>query len=214
MAEDGQKAGLTGRPRPPQSMLSFDSDSLRFVPAPDLVGWISATFLDDGAPLFNEDHQHLVYATIGALWTVVPNARNGRGIVGQAELGSTIGGMGKWTRARAEQQIVEWFGSVPDFVITLFAPYAENCDDATFCALVEHELSHCGQEPDEYGMPRFKKSGLPAFCMRGHDVEEFIGVVRRYGADAAGVRAMIEAAAAGPTIAAADISFACGNCQR
>jgi hypothetical protein len=37
-------------------------------------------------------------------------------------------------------------------------------DDATFCALVEHELSHCGQERDEFGMPRFKKStGLPAF---------------------------------------------------
>jgi hypothetical protein len=213
MAEDGQKAGLTSRPRPPQSLLSIDN-TISFVPAPDLVEWISATFLEGDAPLFNEDHQHLIYATIGALWTVVPNARNGRGIVGQAELGSTMGGMGKWTRGRAEQQIVEWFGSIPDFVITLFAPYAENCDDATFCALVEHELSHCAQEPDEYGMPRFKKSGLPAFCMRGHDVEEFIGVVRRYGAEAAGVRAMIEAAAEGPTVAAADISFACGNCQR
>jgi hypothetical protein len=214
MAESGQASdGLTGRPRPPSALLSIDNVS-SFVPAPELVEWISATFLEDGAPLFNEDHQHLVYARLGALWTVVPNARNGRSIVGQAELGSTMGGMGKWTRARAEQQIREWFGGVPDFVITLSAPYAEQCDDATFCALVEHELSHCGQEPDEFGMPRFKKSGLPAFCMRSHDVEEFVGVVRRYGADAAGVRAMIDAAATGPTVAAADISFACGNCQR
>jgi putative metallopeptidase len=214
MAEDRQATvGLTGRPRPPPSLLSIDS-STWFVPAPDLVEWISATFLEEGAPLFNEDHQHLVFATIGALWTTVPNARNGRAIVGQAELGTAIGGMGKWNRARAAQQLVEWFGHVPDFVITLFAPYADICDDATFCALVEHELSHCGQEPDEFGMPRFKKSGLPTFCMKGHDVEEFVGVVRRYGADAAGIRAMIDAAAAGPTIAAADISFACGNCQR
>jgi hypothetical protein len=142
-------------------------------------------------------------------------ARNGRSIVGQAELGSTIGGMGKWTRARAEQQIVEWFGSVPDFVITLFAPYADQCDDASFVALVEHELYHCSQQRDEFGMPRFKKStGMPAFCMRGHDVEEFVGVVRRYGADAAGVRAMIDAAAEGPTIASAGIGFACGNCPK
>jgi putative metallopeptidase len=75
-------------------------------------------------------------------------------------------------------------------------------------------LSHCGVERDMYGAPKFKKStGLPAFALRGHDVEEFIGVVRRYGAAAAGVQAMIEAAAEGPTIAAADI-FACGNCAK
>jgi hypothetical protein len=213
MAEDGQAADLTGRPRPPASLLSIDNTK-SFVPAPDLVDWIFGRFLEEGAPLFNEDHQHLVHATIGALWTVVPNGRNGRTIVAQAELGSTMGGMGKWTRARAEQQILDWFGSVPDFVITLSAPYADQCDDATFCALVEHELSHCGQDRDVFGMPRFKKStGMPSFCMRGHDVEEFIGVVRRYGADAAGVRAMIDAAAEGPTIAAAEIGFACGTCR-
>jgi putative metallopeptidase len=208
---------LTGRPRPPQSLFSIDSvgDGIRFVPAPDLVEWISVTFLEEGALLENPDHAHLRYARIGALWTTVENGRAGRTIVGQAELGQNIGGMGKWTRARAEQQAIEWFDCVPDFIITLFAPYADSCDDATFCALVEHELSHCGQERDEFGMPRFKKStGGPAFCMRGHDVEEFIGVVRRYGADAAGVRAMIDAAAEGPTIAAADIGFACGNCTK
>jgi hypothetical protein len=217
MAEDGQAtAGLTGRPRPPQSLLlSIDDSASSFAPAPDLVEWISSTFLEEGAPLFNEDHQHLVFATIGVLWTTVPNGHNGRAIVGQAELGASMGGMGKWTRARAAQQMVEWFGCAPDFVITLFGPYADICDDATFCALVEHELSHCGQERDEFGMPRFRKStGMPAFCMRGHDVEEFISIVRRYGADASGVRAMIDAAAEGPTIAAADIGFACANCQR
>jgi hypothetical protein len=123
--------------------------------------------------------------------------------------------MGKWQKARAEQQIVEWFDHVPDFVLTFDAGYAESCNDAHFCALIEHELYHCGQERDEFGMPRFKKStGLPAFCIRGHDIEEFVGVVRRYGPDASGVRAMIEAAAEGPTIAAADIGFACGTCQR
>jgi hypothetical protein len=216
MAEDGKAAGLN-RPRPPANIASIDNvrDGIRFVPAPELADWILATFIEDGAPLQNEEHAHLRDARIGVLWTIVENGRNGRSIVGQAELGSSIGGMGKWTKARAEQQIVEWFGDVPDFVITFYAPYADSCDDATFCALVEHELSHCAQEKDEYGVPRFKKStGLPAFCMRGHDVEEFISVVRRYGADAAGVRAMIDAAAEGPTIASADIGFACGTCQR
>jgi len=213
MGEDGQKAGLIGRPRPPASLFEVGASS--FVPAPDLVEWISATFLDEGAPLENPEHAHLRYARLAALWTTVPNGRNGRTIVGQAEFGQNIGGMGKWQRSRAEQQIFEWFGVWPDFLVTFDAGYAQACEDATFCALVEHELSHCGQERDEFGMPRFKKStGAPAFCLRGHDVEEFVGVVRRYGADAAGVRAMIDAAAEGPTVAPADIGFACGNCQR
>jgi hypothetical protein len=206
------------RPRPPQSLLAIENaswDGARFAPASDLVQWISATFLEEGAPLENPEHAHLRMASIGALWTSIENARNSRSIVGQAELGQHIGGMGKWNRAKAEQQAREWFGEVPDFILTFYAPYAESVSDATFCALVEHELSHCGQERDEFGMPRFKKStGMPAFCMRGHDVEEFVGVVRRYGADASGVRAMIDAAAEGPTVAAADIGFACGNCLK
>ncbi|MDB5611344.1 MAG: hypothetical protein JWP25_8244 [Bradyrhizobium sp.] len=217
MAENGEE-GLRSRPRPPQSLLSVDGivEGKSFVPAPDLIEWISATFLEEGAPLENPEHAHLRMASIGALWTSVPNARNGRSIVGQAELGQHIGGMGKWNRARAEQQAEEWFGEqVPDFILTFDAGYADQCSDASFCALVEHELSHCGQERDEFGMPRFRKStGMPAFCMRGHDVEEFVDVVRRYGADTSGVRAMIDAAAEGPTVAAADIGFACGNCVK
>jgi Putative phage metallopeptidase len=123
--------------------------------------------------------------------------------------------MGKWAKARAELQIIGWFGDIPDFILTFDASYAALCSDAQWCALVEHELSHCGVERDMYGAPKFRKStGLPAFTLQGHDVEEFIGVVRRYGAAAADVQAMIDAAAQGPTIAAADIDFACGNCAR
>lgn len=85
--------------------------------------------------------------------------------------------------------------------------------DAEFCALVEHELYHCGQERDAFGAPKFRQSGLPAFTMRGHDVEEFVGVVRRYGADASGVRDLVEAASHEPTIARASIAQACGTCM-
>jgi hypothetical protein len=184
MAEDGQKADLTGRPRPPQSL--FETDGLRFVPAPDLVEWLFRTFIETDSPLFNEDHQHLQSARIGCLWTSVENARHGRRIDG-----------------------------VPDFILTFDARYAEQCSDETFCALVEHEIYHAGKELDEFGLPRFKKdTGAPAFTIKGHDIEQFVGVVRRYGADASSVTAMIEAASSGPAIAPADIGFACGNCQR
>ncbi|WP_325053423.1 putative metallopeptidase [Sinorhizobium meliloti] len=50
--------------------------------------------------------------------------------------------------------------------------------------------------------------------MRGHNVEEFVGVVRRSGADAAGVRAIVDAANRPPEIALAKIiAHACGKCQ-
>src|SRR5258708_4918109 len=57
--------------------------------------------------------------------------------------------------------------------------------------------------------------GLPEFVVVGQDVEEFVGVVRRYGADATGgARALVEAVNATPTVAAAAIDAACGNCKR
>jgi hypothetical protein len=122
--------------------------------------------------------------------------------------------MGKWSRARAEQQIVAWFGSIPDFIITLDAEYCRHCGDAEFMALVEHELYHAAQDKDDFGQPKFSKStGLPVFTVRGHDVEQFVGVVRRYGADASGVREMVDAANRPPEIARAYIEHACGTCN-
>jgi hypothetical protein len=201
------------RPAPPAAMLDPDSLGATFAPAPELETWLRSTFIEEGATLQNDDHFHLRFAQIGVLWTSVENARQGRRVVGQAERNPAA--MGKWTRARAELQICGWFGGIPDFILTFDVGYAAICFDAQWCALCEHELSHCGVERDAFGAPKFMKStGLPAFALRGHDVEEFVGVVRRYGAAAAGVQAMIDAAAGGPTIAAADIDFACGNCTR
>ncbi|WP_245286428.1 putative metallopeptidase [Bradyrhizobium sp. ARR65] len=147
------------------------------------------------------------------LWTSIENSRHARRVVGQAERGEPAA-KGKWALASAGLQISQLFRAVPDFILTFEAGYAAICSDAQWCALVEHELSHCGVERDMYGTPKFRKStGLPAFTLVGHDVEEFVGVVHRYRAAAAGVQAMIDAAAEGPTIAEADIDFACGNCQ-
>jgi putative metallopeptidase len=204
------------RPRPPAEMLANDVDrpAKRFIPAIELSTWLTETFIVDGAPLLNEDHAHLSFARIGALWTSVPNSRSGRTIVGQAEFLKNSGGaMGKWARAAREQQLEEWFGEAPDFLITIDAGYAAQCTDAAFCALIEHEAYHCGIERDEFGAPRFSKAGTPIFGLRGHDVEEFVGVVRRYGADAAGVRDMVDAASKQPEVAVASIAAACGNCM-
>ncbi len=185
-----------------------------FAPSPDMAIWAKDTFIADGGALQNDDHAHLIEAEIGFLWTNVTNAKKGRRVIGMAEQGTPMGAMGRWSKARAIMQVEGWFGSLPDFIITIDADWWLHASDAEACALVEHELYHCAQDRDEYGAPKFSAStGRPAFAMRGHDVEEFVGVVRRYGADASGVRELVDAALAGPEIAAASISMGCGNCR-
>ncbi len=198
------------RPQPPEGM--FDGGD-RFEPSAELRDWIVATFISPDGDLHNPDHAHLEQASIGVLWTNCDNAKAMKVVIGQAELMPPMA-MGKWQRARAVQQIEEWFGEVPDFLITFHALAAAVMDDVSFCALVEHELYHCAQTLDQYGMPRFNKdTGLPVFGIKGHDVEEFIGVVARYGATAEVAR-LVEAASDRPTVAMADIRGACGNCLR
>lgn len=206
----GPSAGKD-RPQPPLTLLDPMAPAT-FLPALDLSEWMLATFVAEDGRLLNEDHAHLRFATLGALWTNVGNSRQMRRIVGQCELGEPKAMQGKWAKARQEVQIMEWFGDVPDFILTFDAGYAAACSDAEFCALVEHELYHAGQERDGFGQPKFTKEGRPKFAMRGHDVEEFVGVVRRYGASAAGVTDMVEAAKRAPEVAAVKIAQACGTC--
>jgi len=198
------------RPVPPADLLSGPE---RFEPAPDLRDWIFDTFIAEDGELANPDHEHLAHAEIGVLWTNVDNGRNMRTVIGQCELMPPMA-MGKWQRARAVQQIEDWFGAVPDFLLTFSAQAAATMDDASFCALVEHELYHAAQKRDQYGAPKFTEDGRPSFAIRGHDVEEFVGVVARYGAAAAGVSAMVEAANRKPSIALADIAGVSGTCLR
>ena len=202
------------RPYPPENLATLSEIEMadRFVPAFELRDWIADTFLSEQSELFNADHAHLREAALGVLWTNCDNSRNMRSVIGQAEL-MPPAAMGKWQKARAAQQVEEWFGDMPDFLLTFSAPAAHGMDDASFCALVEHELYHCAQALDLFGMPKFRKDGSPVFAIKGHDVEEFVGVVARYGAKAAGVEQMVEAARRSPLIAEASIAGVCGTCS-
>lgn len=199
------------RPQPPADI--FEISGASFVPSSDLEGWARQTFIEPDAELANEEHFHLNQARIGFVWTTTANARAGNRIVGQCELMPPMA-MGRWQKARAEQQIEEWFGYVPDFLITLDASYAVQCDDIAFMSLVEHELYHAGQEQGPFG-PKFRKSGLPAFAIRGHDLQEFVSIARRYGVDACAgaAREFVEAANRPPEIAPTRVAQACGTCQ-
>jgi hypothetical protein len=192
---------------PPAAML--ESTWLSFAPAPDVRRWIHETLLNEDSRLFNEDHAHLQQANFEVLWASTGFTRQGRTVLGQCE--QVTFRAGAWQKGRQEQQMREWFGAVPDFLVTLDAAYSTRCSDLEFCALVEHELYHIGQEMDAFGAPAFTRSGEPKLTMRGHDVEEFVGVVRRYGASK-DVQQLVNAAARGPEVAKLDIARACGTC--
>lgn len=200
------------RPEPPSSLFDTTRWLPRIIPADGVGDWVQATFLRDGAPLLNPDHAHLHDADIAYLWAGIPNERKMRRIVGECE--QIMFRDSGWQRGRKEQQLEEWFGRVPEFLITFDAEYARQASDVDWCALVEHELYHIGQRLDEYQQPMFTREGLPKLGIRGHDVEEFVGVVRRYGVGAgAGDTAQLVAAAnQRPTIGSAAIAHACGTC--
>lgn len=198
---------------PPESLANPLRLPESFEPAPDVWAWMRESFLKSASPLFNAEHGHLRAATIGVLWTNVSNVRQMRAIAGTAEVPQPKGS--KWQIARSEHQLREWFGTdAIDFLITLDAPYCATAGDAAFCALVEHELYHCAQARNAYGAPRFTREGRPVFAIRGHDVEEFVGVVRRYGTGATShaVQELVAAALRPPEIEPAIVAVACGTC--
>jgi hypothetical protein len=198
-------------PRARPIPLECYSDPLnsRYLPAPEVLKWARETILTEGGALYNEDHAHLEYADVQFLWAPEGFVKAGRTVLAQCE--EVTFRCGPWQKGRQQQQMADWFGAVPDFLITLDASYCLACSDAEFCALLEHELYHIAHEQDEFGAPAFNKYGLPKLCMRSHDVEEFVGVVRRYGASE-DVQRIIDAAKTPPEVARINIARACGTC--
>jgi len=195
------------RPIPPSDLLESLWCTLQ--PAKGVWEWIQREILADTGSIHNPEHAHLIDANIGVLWASSGFAKQGRVVLGQAE--QLMFRAGGWQKVRQEQQMREWFGEEPDFLITLAADYCAQCSDAEFCALVEHEMFHIAHKLDKYGAPAFTQDGMPKLEMRSHDVEEFVGVVRRYGASN-DVQQLIDAASRPPEVAKINISRACGTC--
>lgn len=198
------------RPFPSPAFVSEFALYIRLTPAEGVREWLQEQIMVDSGHLYNPDHFHLADADIAFMWASSSFSKKGRMVLGQCE--EVMMRTGGWQKARMEQQMYEWFGRIPDFIITLAADYCAQCSDLEFCALVEHELYHIAQETDEFGAPKFyRDSGLPKLKLRGHDVEEFIGVVRRYGASH-DVQQLVDAANKPAEVAHIDIARACGTC--
>lgn len=201
---------LDSRPYPPADFVEEFAPYIKLMPAAGIREWVTANILSGDGHLHNPDHGHLMEADIAFMWAASAFTKKGRTVLGQAE--EVMMRAGGWQKARMEQQLYDWFGHKPDFIITLAADFCSQCTDLEFCALVEHELYHIAQDTDEFGAPKFyRDTGKPKLCMRGHDVEEFVGVVRRYGASS-DVQDMIDAASQPAEVAKINIARACGTC--
>jgi len=206
-------APVNARPSPPDGLGEILADG-RFAaspaPAPELGKWARDMVLAVDGPLHNPEHAHLIDGNIEFLWAASGFEKQGRLVLGQAE--QVMFRAGGWQKLRQVQQMEEWFGRVPAFLITVSAAFCRECSDADFCALIEHELYHIAQDTDQYGAPAFTTEGLQRLKLRGHDVEEFVGVVRHYGASAE-VQRLVDAAKGGPEVAKLNVvARACGTC--
>ena len=191
-------------------------------PALDVEAWVRTEVLAENRPLSIYDHAHLreFDARVGFLWSTEVEARGGRRTLGTCQLAAPTGRA--WAQAQRRQQLTDWFGEVPAFLVVLDALHASHAlrtgRPADVLAVVEHELYHASVKRDAYGVVKLDRDDQPTPDVRPHDVEEFAGVVRRYGVAASAAGPLVEAAEYvrehGPDVAHATLHGLCGTCNR
>jgi Putative phage metallopeptidase len=123
-------------------------------------------------------------ATIDWLFKRDEKIRGGRQILGAVHMPKVPGELNPcfgWMLERV-------FGRKPDFLVILDRNYWLEPSETHAAIphlreiLVYHELTHCIHQVDREGGKRYDHDERPIWGLRGHDVEEFTAVARRYGA--------------------------------
>ncbi|OTG95005.1 putative metallopeptidase [Acinetobacter sp. ANC 3832] len=206
------------RPFPPTDLIdrAEEQEAILLAPGIDLREWVINNFLTLGGVLHNPDHDHIAELIhddetfLAFAWASSAAVSKKRMVLGQCE--KVMFNQGGWKKARQEQQMRDWFGYVPIYLITIDASYCENITDLKFCRLIEHELYHIGVERDEYGEPIYSDTtGLPKHYLAGHDVEVFFGETKRWGMDES-VKRLLEIAKNAPFVSETSIAACCGTC--
>lgn len=193
-----------------------EEEAIRIIAAPELKEWVITNFLTLGGELHNPDHDHIAELLhddetfLAFAWASSAFTRAKRMVLGQCE--KVMFNQGGWKKARQEQQMRDWFGFVPIYLITIDANFCEQASDREFCALIEHELYHIGVERDGDGEIIYSDhTGLPKHYLAGHDVEEFVGVVKRWG-PSDDIKRLVEVAKQAPFVSEKNIATSCGTC--
>ena len=206
------------RPFPPTEFMdqAEEEDAIRLAPAQELLAWVKDNYLTIGGQLHNPDHDHIAELLhdneefLAFAWASSAAMAKKRMVLGQCE--KVMFNQGGWKKARQEQQMRDWFGFVPQYLITIDAAFCEQTSDREFCRLIEHELYHIGVERDEDGEIIYSDvTGLPKHYLAGHDVEVFFGEIRQHGIDSS-VQRLLEIAKNAPFVSETNIAACCGNC--
>lgn len=131
-----------------------------------------------------DDHVHLQQATVGYMFRDDELRRRGDVIHAEAILVERI-----LQSEKRYARIVKWailrilkLDELPHFLILIDRNIWEGYSIEEKVALIDHELSHCDQDREEDGeTTKLHKDGTPCWRIRGHDLEEFCGVVARNG---------------------------------
>lgn len=150
------------------------------VPAPEWEAWAWETFVDGDGALVDPALGHLRAASIAFLLTNSDIKSRGKDAAGTGGVWKPSGE--PQAKAQRTQQMIEWRGHEPDFVITLKVTDGHFESVRGICALVNHELRHCGQEEEEDGSPKYDKDGNPVWCTVQHYAELNEGDLARWGA--------------------------------
>lgn len=143
-----------------------------------------------------EQHAHLQAGVVGYIFRDDELKRHGKVKWAEAILVERILQSEKrWSR------VVKWAilrildaEQLPDFLILIDRNIWQGLDADQKLALVDHELSHMAQATEDDGeTPKFHKDGSPVWTIRGHDLEEFCGVVERRGLWSEDLREMARA---------------------
>lgn len=125
------------------------------------------THIKDGEPVI-----HFLFKTM-------PTVRQGRQILGTVYEPMVQGQL----RPLFDWMLSRLFDDMPDFLIVLDLDWWDSASAQEREILVFHEMCHIAQAEDKDGIPKFdRETGAPCWTLRGHDVEEFVDVVARYGA--------------------------------
>ena len=206
------------RPFPPTDLIdrAEEQEAILLAPAVELKDWVIKNWLTIGGELHNPDHDHIAELLhddetfLAFAWASSACMAKKRMVLGQCE--KVMFNQGGWKKARQEQQMRDWFGCVPVYLITIDASYCENTTDREFCRLIEHELYHIGVERDADGEIIYSdNTGLPKHYLAGHDVEVFFGETKRWGADES-VKRLLEIAKNAPFVSETNIAACCGTC--
>ena len=206
------------RPFPPTELIdqAEQEEAIRLAPAPELKEWVVKNWLTVGGELHNPDHDHIAELLhdneefLAFAWASSAAVAKKRMVLGQCE--KVMFNQGGWKKARQEQQMRDWYGFVPQYLITIDATYCEQANDRDFCRLIEHELYHIGVERDEDGEVIYSDhTGLPKHYLAGHDVEVFFGEIRQHGVDSS-VQRLLDIAKNAPFASETNIAACCGNC--